>query len=238
MNLMQESANRNAEAYGIGTASLQAKGVGWMLMRFGLTVAMYPTVGQTITLVTYPTAVAKFFVYRDFRVLDAAGTLLAWATSTWLVFDTLKRSLIPVPPFIRELTPPVVVSVLPQLPTKPTYQNSLFESADTEDVTVGWFDIDSNQHVNNVVYIRWLLEQLPNQQLETQELARLDVVYKNETHWRERIQVQHQPEGPGTLVHRLVEAKTGKEVLLAQTVWRSCGGRQSNPALSQCRAGL
>lgn len=220
MNLMQESANRNADAYGIGSSTLQAQGLGWMLMRFGLTMHTYPRTGQPIRVITYPTFVEKFFVYRDFRVLDQDGTLLAEASSTWLVFDTVKRGLIPVPTFIRELSPPEGVPQSPKLPLKPAYQTADFIDNCSDFITVGWFDIDSNQHVNNVVYIRWLLEQLPDTLLQTQELAELDVVYKTETHWREQIQVQNQPTDSGTFVHRLAHAETGKEVLLAKTVWR------------------
>ena len=122
MNLMQESANRNADAYGIGSNTLHAQGLGWMLMRFGLTMHTYPRNGQTIKVITYPTFVEKFFVYRDFRVLADDGVLLAEANSTWLVFDTVKRGLIPVPGFIRSLSPPEVDGISARLPLKPAYQ--------------------------------------------------------------------------------------------------------------------
>jgi len=220
MNLMQESANRNADDYGIGSSTLQAQGLGWMLMRFGLTMHQYPRSGQAIRIITYPTFVEKFFVYRDFRVLSDDDTLLASASSTWLVFDTAKRGIIPVPGFIRSLSPPDMADVSDKLPLKPAYQMLDFSETPTDQVTVGWFDIDANQHVNNVVYIRWLLEQLPDTILQTQEIAELDVVYKTETHWREQIDVQNQSTESGTFVHRLTHAETGKEVLLAKTIWR------------------
>ncbi len=220
MNLMQESANRNADDYGIGSAALQAQGLGWMLMRFGLTMHTYPVTGQTIKVVTYPTFVEKFFVYRDFRVLAEDDTLLAEACSTWLVFDTAKRGLVPIPAFIRSLSPPEMASVSPKLPLKPAYQATEFINAATDVVTVGWFDIDSNQHVNNVVYIRWLLEQLPNDVLANRQLAELDVVYKNETHWRDLVQVHHQMAEPGTYLHKVALSEDNRDVLLARTVWR------------------
>jgi acyl-ACP thioesterase len=220
MNLMQESANRNADDYGIGSSTLHALGLGWMLMRFGMTMHQYPRNGQTIKVITYPTFVEKFFVYRDFRVLSDDDTLLAEACSTWLVFDTAKRGLTPVPAFIRSLSPPDVANTLARLPLKPDYQSVDFTDIAADQVTVGWFDIDANQHVNNVVYIRWLLEQLTDDILQAQEMAKLDVVYRTETHWREQINVQHQPSEPGAFVHRLTHAETGKEVLLARTLWR------------------
>lgn len=151
MNLLQESANRNAADYGMDSPTLQAQGLGWMLMRFGLTVQHYPRSGHTIRVVTYPTGAEKFFVYRDFRVYDAADTLLAQATSTWLVFDAAKRSMIPTPGFIRTIDMPNLDQVLPKLPLKPDYQAIEYTDVDAKEVSVGWLDVDSNQHVNNVV---------------------------------------------------------------------------------------
>lgn len=221
MNLMQESANRNARDYGIDSETLQANGLGWMLMRFGLTMHRYPRSGQPIRVVTYPTGVAKFFVYRDFRVYADDDTLLAEATSTWLVFDAVKRSMVLPPDFIRSLLCPDVDRPSPRLPLKPDYTFEETPAADGQLVTVGWFAIDSNRHVNNVAYIGRLLDQLPDAVLQTMELAELDVVYRNETHWHEQVLVQHQPGELGTFRHRLSLAETGKDVLLAQTRWRS-----------------
>ena len=90
MNMMQESANRNALDYGIGIADLAKRGVGWMLMRFQLRMLQYPRYGETIRVVTYPTEVEKYFIHRDFRVLAEDDTLLAEAGSTWLVFSIEK----------------------------------------------------------------------------------------------------------------------------------------------------
>ncbi|WP_332369168.1 acyl-[acyl-carrier-protein] thioesterase [Spirosoma telluris] len=105
MNLMQESANRNAIDYGIGISDLAERGLGWMLMRFRLRMHEYPRYGQTIRVITYPTEVEKYFIYREFQVLAEDGTLLADATSTWLVFSMEKRAMVSLPDFIRSLSP-------------------------------------------------------------------------------------------------------------------------------------
>ena len=94
MNLMQESANRNALDYGIGIDDLGRQGYGWMLSRFRLQMQQYPRYGQTVQIITYPTFVEKYFIYRDFRVLAGDGALLANASSTWLVFSTEKIILV------------------------------------------------------------------------------------------------------------------------------------------------
>lgn len=219
MNFMQESANRNALDYGIGIADLERHGFGWMLMRFQLRMHQYPRYGQTIKITTYPTFVEKFFIYRDFRVEDETGTLLADVTSVWLVFSTEKRAMVPLPDFIKKLHPPTAIEPLPKLPTKPDFLTTSFVADQQKDVEVGWFSIDQNQHVNNVAYVHWLLEAADKELLQRSELAEIDLVYRTESHWGDKLLVQSVSEVMDTFVHRIIQSESGKDVLLARTRW-------------------
>lgn len=220
MNFMQESANRNAVAYGIGIADLASRGYGWMLMRFRLRMHQYPRYGQTIRVMTYPTFVEKYFISRDFRVLAEDGTLLADAASTWLVFSTEKRAMVPLPDFIKSLAVPGDIDPLPRLPLKPDFQNTAFTSTNEKTVEVGWLSIDQNQHVNNVAYVQWLLEAVDNEILQTRELAEIDLVYRIESHWNDRLTIQQVTETKASNLHRIIQEESGKDVLLARSQWR------------------
>ncbi|GAB3993973.1 thioesterase [Spirosoma daeguense] len=221
MNLMQESANRNAIDYGIGINDLAQQGFGWMLMRFRLRMHQYPRYGQTIRLTTYPTTVEKYFIYRDFQVLAEDGTLLADATSTWLVFGLEKRAMVLLPDFIRRLSPPTGLEPLPRLALKPDFQSTPFLPDDEKLVEVGWLSIDQNQHVNNVAYVGWLLESVSDTLLQMWELAEIDLVYRTECHWHDQLSIQTAAETQETRLHRIVQRESGKEVLLAQSRWRT-----------------
>ncbi|UFH54133.1 acyl-[acyl-carrier-protein] thioesterase [Spirosoma sp. KNUC1025] len=219
MNFMQESANRNALDYGIGIADLERQGFGWMLMRFRLRMHHYPRYGQTIRVITYPTDVEKYFIHRDFRIEDETGNLLADATSVWLVFSMEKRAMVPLPDFIKALSPPIGPEPLPKLPGKPDFQTKPFGATRQKDVEVGWLSIDQNQHVNNVAYVQWLIESLDKETLQTGELTEIDLVYRSESHWGDQLLVQSAPEPSDAFVHRIIQGDTGKDVLLARTRW-------------------
>lgn len=220
MNLMQESANRNAIDYGIGISDLANRGYGWMLMRFRLRMHQYPRYGQTIRVITYPTFVEKYFIYRDFRVLADDDTLLADASSTWLVFSIDKRTMVPLPDFIRQLMVPANIPPLPKLTNKPDFLITSFDQVPAKLVDVGWTSIDQNQHVNNVAYVQWLFESIDTNTLQTKELAEIDLVYRNETHWGDRLQIQSVLADEHTICHRIEQSNSAKDVLLAQSQWR------------------
>lgn len=221
MNLMQESANRNAVEYGIGITDLASRGFGWMLMRFNLRMHHYPRYGQTVRLLTYPTVVEKYFIHRDFRVLADDGTLLADAASTWLVFSMAKRAMVPLPDFIRCLSVPTGIEPLSKLPSKPDFQTVSWQPTNEKRVEVGWFSIDQNQHVNNVAYVQWLLESVDMTTLQTRELAEIDLVFRTESHWDDQLRVQSTQDEPDAFLHRIVQETSGKNVLLARSRWRS-----------------
>jgi len=222
MNWMQESANRNAIDYDIGIDGLARQNLGWMLMRFRLHMHRYPRYGQSVRVITYPTFVEKYFIHRDFRVLADDDTVLAEATSTWLVFDLTKRAMAPLPGFIRELNVPTDIIPQPKLALKPDFLAATWPMLNQQEipVTVNWFSIDQNRHVNNVAYIQWLLEATDKNTLQTRELAELDVLYRTESHWHDQLLVQSAPVNTDAHLHRITQAETGREVLLARSQWQ------------------
>ena len=218
MNMMQESANRNALDYGIGIADLAQQGFGWMLMRLRISLYQYPLYDQSIRMITYPTAVDKYFIYRDFNVLAEDGTRLADASSTWLTFSMERRTMVPLPEFIRRITLPTNIDPQLKLSPKPDFLPPDGEPA--KSIDVGWFDIDQNQHTNNVAYVQWLLETVDDAALQLKQLSELDVFFRTESHWHDRLQIRSRPESSESWLHGIRHATTGKDVLLARSRWR------------------
>lgn len=220
MNWMQESANRNALDYGIGMADLAQRGYGWILMRFRLRIKQYPAYNDSVQVITYPTFVDKFFIYRDFRVLSADGTLLAEATSVWLTFDLSRRTMVTLPDFIRAVRMPDSVTPTDKLPVKLDVPSSSIEALQRQQV-VNFYHLDQNQHTNNVCYVQWLLESVDPQVLQGQQLAELDLFFRNESRWQDHLAIQAITEAANQFGHRILQADTGKEVLIGRSLWRS-----------------
>ena len=218
MNWMQESANRNALDYGIGMADLAQRGYGWVLMRFRLTVHQYPVYNQLVQVMTYPTFVEKFFIYRDFRVLSTEDVLLAEATSVWLTFDLARRTMVPLPDFIRAVRMPDSVTPTNKLPVKLDVSAPDVEAPQRQQV-VNFYHLDQNQHTNNVCYVQWLLEAVDPQVLQHQQLAELDLFFRNESRWQDQLVIQAIAEAANQYSHRIIQTETGKELLVGRSLW-------------------
>lgn len=150
-DLLQEVAWKHADSRDFGQ-TLFDKGLVWILSRFHIEVKKMPRWGDKIKVETAGRGVSKLFALREFSVTDGAGDQLAWAMSAWLLLDTKsKRPQRPTAVLPSELFDPIADESL--LPPKLEPGNSTTFSSS---ITVLPSDLDMNNHVNNVSYIRWI----------------------------------------------------------------------------------
>jgi medium-chain acyl-[acyl-carrier-protein] hydrolase len=150
-DLLQEVAWQHADSRDFGQ-QLFAKNLAWVLNRMDIEVFKMPVWGDQIILKTAGRGIDKLFALREFLVCDAKGQVLAKAMSAWILLDLERKR--PVPPekaLPVELFQPVKSGELMpkkiEVPGQMDFQKELIIQHD---------DLDMNQHVNNVSYIRWV----------------------------------------------------------------------------------
>lgn len=148
-DLMQEIAWKHADSKDFGQ-NLFDQGYHWVLSRISIQVRQFPSWGEVVTVKTAGRGINKLFALREFLVEDLAGNILATAMSAWLLLDSnSKRPQRPNEILPAELFPPQV-KLLPEKLTPP----KSMEKGQT--FVVRPSDLDMNNHVNNVSYIRWV----------------------------------------------------------------------------------
>ncbi|KAG5567277.1 hypothetical protein RHGRI_002735 [Rhododendron griersonianum] len=99
-------------------------------------------------------------------------------------------------------------------------------------------DLDMNQHVNNVAYIRWVLESMPQEIIDTHELETITIDYKKECKEDDVVDSHTSPEPyNGTaakgkedycqFLHLLTLSGDGLEIGRCYTEWRKKPTRQA-----------
>ena len=216
LNLMQETAVRNAESVGASVFDLHALGVTWAMIRLELHLDRLPREGETLRVDTWPSGAARSFVYRDYFLYDSDDQPIGQATSTWLVLSLATRRMTAVPPHLEPLLPPPPgIDPLPRsegklpLPTGPACQ--------AIQPVVRWFDLDPNGHASNTQYLRWCLEALPAGVL-SRSLTGFTLSIRSEAGLGDALQVQAAPLDGDTWTHSIHRGDS----LLAQAVsrWR------------------
>ena len=217
VSLMQEAAMQNAANFGASVANLQAIGVSWVLNRFRLNMLEYPRVEEEIMIMTYPVRMDKFFVIRDYLIYNGESKLVGSATSNWFVLDMVKRSMAPIPDFIRDIQLPPIDE--PQAPLEGKIRAPQ-ECSIFHEFKAHWHDLDFNLHVSNISYFRWLVESVPNGYLDTHELEELDVTFKGECHNNDIIIAESQRFDETAFAHRLLREEDKKDLVWARSKWR------------------
>lgn len=216
--LLQEMAWRHSVVAKVSVHELSAQHhISWVLSRLKIWINRLPNYDETITIKTYVQDIDKYFYHRDFKLFDAAGNEIVRANSVWGLMDIVRRRITSVPDWMRAITPT-------DTQEKPVEKVSgkivPLNQVDTErHFDIRWHDIDSNQHVNNTKYVEWLLESIPTDILNNGDLKTIDIVFKNESIFGDKITTQSQAIEKG-FIHRILN-QNGQELVIGETIWSS-----------------
>ena len=217
LKLMHESAMQNVIALKVSVWDLEAHKISWVLRHMQLQVNRLPRLGETINVLTYPAGFERLFTYRDYRVVDSKGQEIATAASKWLLMNTENRRLAPIPDHIAQIKMPAPEDCLPRPNGKlPNWT----QSHGQQKFQVNWHDLDFNGHLNNVVYLNWMLEPLPEEVLQNSQMEKLDILYRAEGIWKEEVLAEIQQLGDLEFLHRLIRIGDGKELAAAKSIWK------------------
>ena len=212
-----ETAMRHVLKLKLSVLELEPRGLAWVLMRQRLRIVGYPSLGASMSVLTHPSGFEKLFTYRDFHLMDENGNLLATLSTTWLLLDIKTRRMTGIPSDIREQIAPS--NAFDHLP-RPVSKLERFERIDHEiNFRVGWQHLDFNGHMNNIFYVGWLLEAVPDEILMHHRIKEMDLIYKAESIWKDEISSRVQDMGDGSYLHQMVRLSDGKELMLARSVW-------------------
>uniref|UniRef100_UPI003F7784EC Acyl-[acyl-carrier-protein] hydrolase n=1 Tax=Chlamydomonas reinhardtii TaxID=3055 RepID=UPI003F7784EC len=171
-NLLQEVAGNHAVGMwgrtDEGFASLPSmKDLLFVMTRLQVRMYEYPKWGDVVAVETYFTEEGRLAFRREWKLMDVAtGKLLGAGTSTWVTINTATRRLSKLPEDVRKrflrFAPPSSVHILPPEETKKKLQDmELPGQVQSAQQVARRADMDMNGHINNVTYLAWTLESLP-----------------------------------------------------------------------------
>ncbi|MBA0862926.1 hypothetical protein Goshw_014346 [Gossypium schwendimanii] len=203
LNLFQETALNHVWMSGLlsngfgATHGMMRNNLIWVVSRMHVQVDHYPIWGEVIEIDTWVGASGKNGMRRDWVIRSqATGSTYARATSTWVMMNEQTRRLSKIPDEVRDEISPwfiqkqaineAVPDKIVKLDDKAKHVNS--------DLKPKRSDLDMNQHVNNVKYVRWMLETIPDKFLERHQLSSIILEYRRECGSSEVVQSLCQPD--------------------------------------------
>ncbi|EXB65585.1 Myristoyl-acyl carrier protein thioesterase [Morus notabilis] len=203
LNLLQETALNHVWMSGLlsdgfgATHGMMRNNLIWVVSRMQVQVDQYPIWGEIVEIDTWVGASGKNGMRRDWLIRSqATGHVLARATSIWVMMNRKTRRLSKIPEEVRaEISPWLiekqaikedVPEKIVKLDDKAKYMN--------DDLKPKRSDLDMNHHVNNVKYLRWMLETIPDRILESHQLSEITLEYRRECGSSDIVQSLCQPD--------------------------------------------
>lgn len=151
--LAQEAAGSHCQVLGTDWDTLQKQNLFWALIRTKVEISHLPTLGQTITIETWPMPQTRTAYPRCTVAYDETGRECFRILALWVLMDTQSRSMvlpgksgIAVPGILRENEPDAPKAL-------PAFESELCCTK-----TVGYGELDRNGHMNNTRYLDWVMD--------------------------------------------------------------------------------
>ncbi|GMH02487.1 hypothetical protein Nepgr_004326 [Nepenthes gracilis] len=193
-NLLQEVGCNHAQSVGFSTdgfattPTMRKLHLIWVTARMHIEIYKYPAWSDMVEIETWCQSDGRIQTRRDFILKDFAnGEVIGRATSKWVMMNQDTRRLERVSTEIHDEYL-IHCPKTPRLAFPEEDNKSLRKIPRLEDpaqysklgLVPRRADLDMNQHVNNVTYIGWILESIPQEVIDTHELRSITLDYRRE----------------------------------------------------------
>lgn len=219
MGMLQEVAYRHAEERGWGWGTLSPKNHFWVLMRLHIEFDHFPMWNDEIRIETWATGTNGLFAKRSWDILDKEGKSLIRCSSDWVVIDGASRRIQRIDPESFKnwyLSDPKTIQ--DPLKLRPLGSKKL-----VGEYPIRLSEIDLMQHVNNANYVKWVLDTIEIDFVNSHEPAKLEVNFLKEAKFPQLIQVYKESREPLTSDFSLVSKSDETEHVRVRIDWKKKG---------------
>ncbi|KAB5569765.1 hypothetical protein DKX38_003558 [Salix brachista] len=193
-NLLQEVGCNHAQSVGYSTdgfattTTMRKLHLIWVTARMHIEIYKYPAWSDVVEIETWCQGEGRIGTRRDWILKNyATGQMIGRATSKWVMMNQDTRRFQKVSDDVRAehlvYAPRELRLAFPEDNNRSLKKISKLEDP-AQHSKLGLVprraDLDMNQHVNNVAYIGWILESMPQEIMDTHELQAITLDYRRE----------------------------------------------------------
>jgi len=178
LKYMQKIAGMHSDEMGCGLEELAKENLGWIITNWKLNVMDKPKYNDNIVVKTWVRKIDKLYFYRDFEILNSRGEKIAIATSRWILMDIKKKIAKKVEDRFVNLHTIHEEDVFPSHKFVKIKEPEFYQEEFA--YRIQRRDIDTNHHVNNLNYLDFAYETLPEEIYNSKVFKNIEISYKNE----------------------------------------------------------
>lgn len=188
--MMVDVSGRHTDKINDGAINdyMEKHNLSWIILQYHIDITRSPRNGEKITIITYADGYNRLFCYRNFEIFSEEGDLLAKAEMTFAWMDIEKRKLVSLDSQVMDVFGAPYEKRIRRLAT-PRALDETASNLIKEHFKIYYSDIDVNNHVNNSVYIKWTIDSLGIDFLNSHQINSFNIKYEKEILQGEDVQV-------------------------------------------------
>lgn len=190
-DLFMDLATEAAEDLGVGMGFLQKKGMFWITVKTRVEFLDRPGILDTVQLATWPQRPGDKRCDRFYEI-SANGKTLVRGKTEWAIVSVLTRR----PQSLGKLLPPALKYEEPPICPEPFPMiDEDFPEAPFAEHRVQAVDIDMARHMNNVAYVRAIVNAFSVKEWKKLDVRQMDVIFRASAHEGDVLRLQKRRSG-------------------------------------------
>ncbi len=219
LTLLEETAAEHCYSIDYSLYDLVEQNVGWVLLSGKMQMDRYPNYKEKIVIRTWLSEYSAIKGLRENLIYDEQKNIIGRAKGLWVFFDIERRRPIRIFDDIIERWSSYSEECLTQNLSE---KIETIDSADyTKKFKVNRYDTDMNKHVNNIRYLQWVMESIPEEIIDNYYLDSIDGRFVSEAQYNDVIvSLTNRGIDENSFVHTIKVRGTDKVCAKAKTFWK------------------
>jgi acyl-ACP thioesterase len=218
-NHLQDMASCHADKMGFGYHDLGKSGHLWLLARLHVMMDTLPGYGEKARVLTWPSGNERLVANRDF-LIHQDQNIIGKATTSWVTMNIETHK--PDKPDI--LLDNRFIPDRERVLTFPTRAiQRLKQGQHTTTIAARRSDLDINGHVNNVRYVEYCLESVPEAWITENRCIGIDIQFRTEAFAGDKLlsacTASEPDSGRDTFLHTLTRESDSAEIVRMRSWW-------------------
>lgn len=217
--LLEETAADHCYSINHSLYQLEEQNIGWVLISGFLQMERYPHYKEKITIRTWLSEYSAIKGFRENIIYDEKNNIIGRAKALWVFFDIERRKPVQIHDDIKEKwsfcnTESISCNISKKI-------KAIHDADFKLKFKIHRYDTDMNRHVNNIRYLQWVVETIPDEIVDNYYLHSIDGRFIAEAHYGQTvISLAKNSIENNSFMHTVKVEGTDKVCATAKTIWK------------------
>lgn len=227
LTLLEETAADHCHVINHSLYQLAEQNIGWVLVSGIMQMERYPGYKEKITIRTWLSQYTTVKGFRENIIYDEQNNIIGRAKGLWVFFDINRRRPVQIFDDIKERWSYCSEESIDH---NISQKIKAVEHPDHQlKFKVNRYDTDLIKHVNNISYLQWAVESVPDAIIDNYYLHSIDGRFTGEAHYGQTIvSLIKNDTNDKSFIHTMKVEGTDKVCATAKTIWKKIKSQPHN----------